>query len=250
MRYYKLIDESGYVGVANSFNLLKYQTKHRIMLACDEETAQYVRCEKTQQMYHAMWMVPEHPDLKGKYKTIDVLEITEDEYNLLYEIEDYEEIPEPEDIEPEEIPVDPVTAVTLDYVITQKIKAMRTECRKAITNGFDIVLSDGNAVHFTCTTQDQLNIITLGNLAASGELEAYPYHADGELCRYFTVAEIMEIVSAMQMLIARETTYFNSLKAYIAALTDTAAVADIYYGCAIPTDYQSQVYKDLFGANE
>lgn len=244
IKYYKLINGSEFIGVASSYNFLKFQTKHRIMLACAEDTAQYVICEKTQKIYHAKWMVPESSEKRGQYETIDVIQITKEEYDLLYDVEEYE-IPEPEIIEPEEIPVDPVEQTTLEYVVNQKVKQMSNYCHNAITNGFDIELS-GGVMHFSCTTQDQLNLITLANMASSGAMELYPYHADNQPCTYFTAEEITAIVTAMQMLIAKETTYYNSLKSYINGLETKEEVAAVYYGCEIPEEYQSVVYKDLF----
>ena len=244
MTYWKLIDGSDFIGVATSYAFIRFQTKHKIMLVCDVSEAQYIMHNDA--VYHAKWMVPEHPDKRGQYKTIDVIEISEEEYNLLAEVEDYE-IPEPEYVEPpQEIIVDLVEQITIDYLVDNKIKSMSAACHNAITNGFDITLSDGETVHFSCTTQDQLNLITLANMAASGAMEAYPYHADGQLCKYFSADEIAAIVAKMQMLIARETTYFNSLKAYIYSLKDKTEIAAVYYGVDIPAEYQSEVYKDLF----
>lgn len=246
--YYKIINGNSFIGVCCSYDFRRFQKKHRILLFCRENEAQYVRCQNDDKLYHDMWMLPASELMKDPYQIASVIQITKDEYDILYNAEDYE-IP-PEETEPEEveeIPVDPVDTLTLDYVITSKIKAMKSACHAAIAAGFDLELSDGQTMHFSLTTQDQLNLISLASVAASGAMEQIPYHADGELCRYFTAAEITAIVAAMQMQIAEQTTYFNSLKAYIASLKDVSQVGAITYGCSVPEEYQSQVYKDLLG---
>lgn len=246
MTYYKIIKNNTFIGVADSNALLRYQTKHRIMVSCDVQDAQYIICKDG--LYHAEWMSPENSDKRGTYETADIIEITKDEYDTLYEVEEYE-IPAPdEDIYTEPEYHDLIAESTLDFVIDRKIKQMKNACSNAITNGFDIELAEGVIRHFALTTQDQINLITLANLASSGaETDKYPYHADNELCVYFSADEIAAIVHEMQMTIARHTTYFNSLKNYIGQLKNIDDVAAVYWGIPVPAEYQSEVYKDLFG---
>ena len=40
------------------------------------------------------------------------------------------------------------TDITIDYVKEAKVKEMKTECNKMITNGFDVELSDNQSHHF------------------------------------------------------------------------------------------------------
>lgn len=56
MNYYKLINGETFVGIATQYDFREYQKKHGILLACDEETAQYVQVEES--LYHAEWMKP------------------------------------------------------------------------------------------------------------------------------------------------------------------------------------------------
>lgn len=245
MTYYKLIKNNTFIGVATSDAFLRYQTKHRIMLSVDVQEAQYIMCNDD--IYHAVWMSPENSEKRGIYETVDVIEITKEEYDTLYEAEEYE-IPNPKEIEQpeEEIIIDEIKNATLDYLIDRKIKQMENACKNVITSGFDITFDDKD-YHFSLTIQDQLNIITLGNLASANNIGKFPYHADGQLCTYFTAYEISAIVKQMQMTIAKNTTYFNSLKAYIESLTTIESIAAVYWGMDIPVKYQSEVYKTMFG---
>lgn len=180
VKYYKLINGENFVGVGTSLDMRMFQLKHRIILACTEEKAQYIQCGD--KMYRALWMVPVNNDTIS-YETLDVILIEKEEYDILYEaIESGEDIV----VEPEETPevedeviVDPNTEVTVDYVKSAKIAEMSAVCNKVIENGIDVTLSDGITYHYSLTTQDQLNLITLSTMVASGE-DAIPYHADGE----------------------------------------------------------------------
>lgn len=247
MNYYKLINGSTFVGVATQHDFRVFQHKHKIILACDEEQAQYVQCGET--FYRDNWMVPVTTD-RYAYETVEVIRIEEDEYNILYEaVEKGEEIQiEQEQPTPEETPVvDPNEAVTVDYVKSTKIAEMNYICNKVIENGIDVLLSDGNVYHFSLTTQDQLNLITLQSMIAAGET-SIPYHADGELCRYYSVEDISRVMDSATAHKTFHVTYFNSLKVYINALESIADISAVQYGADIPAEYQSDILKALYAA--
>jgi hypothetical protein len=47
---------------------------------------------------------------------------------------------------------------TLEFAKNYKIDEMKDMCNKAITNGVDVMLSDGQIYHFDLTIEDQLNL--------------------------------------------------------------------------------------------
>lgn len=245
MTFYKLISGANFVGIATQHNFRMFQQKHKIVLACNEEDAQYIECNDT--FYRAPWMVPVTTDIIS-YETVEVISIDEDEYNiLLAAIESGEEIaPEPEPTEPEiEVPpLDPNEEVTLEYVKAQKLIEMSNTCNTIITRGFDTVLSDGLSHHFSLTTQDQLNLITLSTMLASGET-AIPYHADDELCKFYSAEDIGAIVAAATAFKTYQVSYFNALKAYIESMETIEEVSAVVYGTPVPAEYQSDVLKFL-----
>ena len=108
-------------------------------------------------------------------------------------------------------------------------------------------LNDGLIYHFSLTTQDQLNLITLQSMIASGET-AIPYHADGELCRYYTVEDISTVMDAATAHKTFHVTYFNSLKAYINSMDSIVDISKIEYGDEIPDEYQSDILKSLYAS--
>lgn len=248
MNYYKLINGSTFVGVATQHDFRVFQQKHKIILACDEEQAQYVQCGEA--LYRANWMVPVTTN-RVSYETVEVIRIDKEEYDILYEaIEKGEDIEvQPEQPAPEEDApiVDPNEEVTVDYIKTTKIAEMNFVCNKVIENGIDVMLSDGNVYHFSLTTQDQLNLITLQSMIVAGET-MIPYHADGELCRYYTVEDISVVMDAATAHKTFHVTYFNSLKVYINALTDITEIASVQYGMDIPEEYQSDILKALYAS--
>lgn len=248
MNYYKLINGSTFVGIATQHDFRVFQHKHNIILACDEQAAQYVQCGEV--FYRANWMVPVTTS-RITYETVEVIRIDKEEYDILYEAvakgEDI--VVEPETVEPEvDVPVvDPNEEVTVDYVKSAKIAEMNATCNKVIENGIDVMLTDGQIYHFSLTTQDQLNLITLQSMIVAGET-AIPYHADGELCRYYTVEDISIVMDSATAHKTFHVTYFNSLKVYINALDNITDISAVRYGMEIPEEYQSDILKALYAS--
>lgn len=133
---------------------------------------------------------------------------------------------------------------TLDYIRETKLKELSAACHAAIEYGVDVTLSDGETHHFSLTTQDQLNLLTLSSMATAGQTNI-PYHADGELCKFYSAEDILTVVDAAMSLVTYHTSYYNSLKAYVQVLTDAASVAAIGYGIEIPEEYRSEVLAVL-----
>jgi hypothetical protein len=177
---------------------------------------------------------------------VKVLQITEEEYHAFehaFEVNDtiiYDR-PEEEPIEDETI-VDPVDENSIEFIRESKIAEMSAACRRTIENGIDLELR-GEIHHFSLDTQDQLNLISLSAMAQTQSL--IPYHADGELCVFYTNEEINEIVETATAFKVYHTTYYNALKGYINALDSIEAIAAIEYGTEIPDEYKSDVLKAL-----
>ena len=244
VNYYKLISGTNIVGIATSLEFRRFQKKNKIILICNEQSAQYVQYGDI--LYHDNWMLPITTDLY-KYEVADIIQIEETEYNALksaLEVED-EIVIEPEtpvEVEPEV--TDPNADITVDYIKNVKIAEMSNTCNKIITNGIDVQLSDGNTYHFSLTTQDQLNLITLSTLIAAGQTEI-PYHADGELCRYYSVKDITIITETATAHKTYHVTYFNSLKAWVSAMDNIDDITAVQYGTTIPEEYQSDILKEM-----
>lgn len=243
MRYYKLINNNEFVGIGTSLDMRRFQKKHGIFLVCDESEAQYMQCNGA--IYRATWMLPADSNAK-EVPVIQITEISQEEYEALYNaIRSNKQIEiEQEEPEQEAINENDGTDITIDYVKEAKVKEMKTECNKMITNGFDVELSDNQSHHFSLTVQDQLNLITSSQMVADGA-ETIPYHADGELCKYYTSEDMEKIIAKANVFKTYHVAYFNSLKTYIGSLRSMTKVAAITYESSIPSKYQSEVYIAL-----
>lgn len=243
MTYYKVIKDNEFVGIGTSYELRKYQLKHGILLVADDNTAQYIQIND--KLYRDNWFKVLTTNTI-EYETASISVIDESEYQQLFEAidagEEISNVTNDEDTyyQEDDNIVDSDSIITLDYLKAQKIKEMSYYCNQAIVNGFDVELSDGRTHHFSLTVQDQLNLITLSSLAASG-VDNIPYHADGELCEFFSVNDIQMIVKAATELKTYHTTYYNSLKLFIQSLVDRDDVANVIYGANIPDEYKSDV---------
>ena len=81
-------------------------------------------------------------------------------------------------------------------------------------------------------------------MVASGETNI-PYHADGELCKFYSPEDIMKITEGATNFKTYQVSYFNSLKAYIESMSDIESISAITYGVQIPDEYMSDVLKSL-----
>lgn len=245
MKYYKIIMDNKFIGVGTTIDLRRFQEKHQIFLSCNESKAQYIQCDG--KLYRAMWMCPEGL-IKWSAEAANVVEIPQTEYETLFQaIKSNEEIQIAEEPEVEEELQDNVSEdekLTIDYIRDAKIKEMKSACNKAITTGFDIELSDGKKHHFSLTVQDQLNLITAFQMLSDGT-ESIPYHADGELCKYYTAIDMLKVIEYSNLFKTYHVAYFNSLKAYIASLQDEQQIAALSYGGDVPIKYRSEVYNTL-----
>lgn len=134
----------------------------------------------------------------------------------------------------------------IDSVKSAKIAEMSSDCNAAITGGVDVELSDGVTYHYSLTLEDQLNLMNLQAMVASGA-ETVPYHADGEECRYYSAADFSAIAAAATAWKLYQESYFNSLRGYIQAMDTVEEIDAVTYGMEIPAEYQTDVLKNLIG---
>ena len=112
----------------------------------------------------------------------------------------------------------------------------------AIYAGMDVETTQGTE-HFSLTEKDQINLTTAKNAVDKGAA-AYPYHADGEMCRIFTAAEINAIGQASIAHKIYHTTYCNHLFEWIRR-ADAAELAGITYGAELPDDLAAHMQEIL-----
>ena len=245
MKYYKIIKDNNFIGIASSTNIVRYQQRNHCFVSATEADGEFIECNG--QLYHSGWLRPVPNNFPYPFEQVIIVEITEEEYNIYYSaIEHNEEIIEQEEEEEIEttptIFIDPIEEVSVEFMKSSKIAEMSNTCRATIEGGFDLELR-GEIHHFSLDTQDQLNLISLSVMAQTQEL--IPYHADGESCIFYTAEEIQQIVTTATTFKIYHTTYYNALKGYINSLETIEEIGAIVYGTPIPEEYKTDVLKAL-----
>ena len=111
-----------------------------------------------------------------------------------------------------------------DSIKSAKIAEIKQSCEDYIYAGTDVIYSNGATEHFTYTLADQSNISEMFTAIMAGATE-YPYHADGEICKIYSKEQIVTIYGTLSLFKTEATTYHNSLKAQINAMTDADAIS-------------------------
>ena len=109
-----------------------------------------------------------------------------------------------------------------------KVAEIKQACESYIYAGTDVIMLDNSIEHFTYTLADQSNISEMFTAVMAGATE-YPYHADGEICKIYTKEQIVTIYGTLSLFKTEATTYHNSLKAQINAMTDVDAISAIKF---------------------
>ena len=241
MKYYKIIQNNNFIGVVNSSDFIHYQPYDHVFDSGNESNGEFI--EYQGKLYRDSWMVPTPNDIDKSFEQAVIIEIDEETYLQFQEaIENNEEI-EIEEAEPVIINIiNPADEISIQFIKESKINEMSAACRDTIEAGFDLELH-GETQHFSLTTQDQLNLMSLSVMAQTQTL--IPYHADGQETTFYTSDEINEIVQTATELKIYNTTYFNALKGYINTLETLEDISAIVYGTTIPEEYKSDVLKVL-----
>ncbi len=133
---------------------------------------------------------------------------------------------------------------TLDEAKQRKLAEISAACQAAIYAGVDAADTKGTE-HFSLSMADQTNLSALASAVAQGAASV-PYHADGQLCREFTVAEFSAVYAAAKAYITRNTTLCNHLNVWVRRCTTAAEIQAITYSSALPADLQAN-YNAILG---
>ena len=137
---------------------------------------------------------------------------------------------------------------TLEEVISDKLKEISNACEQTIFNGIDVTMSDGTTKHFSLKIEDQMNLnglvsqVSLGNIKAE---DGVPYHADGEICTMFSIADFTLIANTASAFKVRQTTYCNHLMAYVKSLTTKEEIDSVTYGQELTGEFLENYNKIL-----
>lgn len=138
---------------------------------------------------------------------------------------------------------------TLEEVKLQKIQEMNDRQQEIIQNGIEVQLSDGTTGQFSLGLYDQLSLGQLRSNAEKGT-EKIPWHEDeeGKKCKWYCAVDMLLITSKAEAFLTYHITYFRDLRDYIKSMGDKESVNSVEYGVYIPSEYQSEVLRDLYSA--
>ena len=122
----------------------------------------------------------------------------------------------------------PLPPTPADSAKAEKIDEIKKNCEDYIYAGTDVTYADGAKEHFSYTLADQSNISEMFTAIMAGATE-YPYHADGEICKIYSKKQIVTIYGTLSLFKTEATTYHNSLKAQIKAMTDVDAIIAVKF---------------------
>ena len=132
----------------------------------------------------------------------------------------------------------------LASAIMETINSLSDICNNKITEGFNIVLSDGKKHYFMLTTEDQINLLNIENQLNSGT-RTFIYHAAGELCQVFSREDMLKIIKAYKKHVLYHTTYFNVVKQYIKSLNDIDKVKAFSYGMNVSWTINDKTLRNI-----
>ena len=135
----------------------------------------------------------------------------------------------------------------LDEIRTDKMAELSSSCNAAITAGMGVETTQGTE-HFSLQETDQINLTTALSAVQSGAA-GYPYHADGQLCRLFTAAEIQAIAAASVRHKLYHTTLCNHLLTWARRAETKEEISGITYAAdGLPEDLASNMAAVLAAA--
>ena len=150
-------------------------------------------------------------------------------------------------IERTEEEIEAERAPSIVIIRADKLAELSASCNDAITAGMDVETTKGTE-HFSLQETDQINLTTALSAVQSGAV-GYPYHADGQLCRLFTAAEIQAIAAASVKHKLYHTTLCNHLLTW-ARRAETAEELDgiTFSADGLPEDLATNMVAVLAAA--
>ena len=131
-----------------------------------------------------------------------------------------------------------------DTAAELKLEEMNTACQNAITAGVEIETSQG-VKHFSLTEHDQMEITNLSMQLERAVLgqpskidlnQGIPYHADGELCRFWSAEDFTAIAQRSMEHIFYHRTYCNHLRRHVKGIEDYDELQLATYGMELPPE--------------
>lgn len=249
MDYYKVILRNKIIDVLEDVVWVRLNRRGAIVVCSPSEATGVVGSDNM-----TIWHISGTPAI-GEYEDVTVADIDETEAETLKKLLGLDgEITESGDgIDvswDEEKPTEEVPPpANLAELKERCLQNLSQDCQNAIFAGVDVELADHSIKHFDLRIEDQVNLLSLSMLLASNGGAPMPYHASGELCAFYTAEDMQRIITAATTLKTYHTSYYNSLKNWINALSTMEEICAIQYGDTIPEQYCSDVLVQMLGGD-
>lgn len=214
---YKFILNGNVVDVVKNIRYLRYLKKSHHVVGSDKSSANCVQGSNGRDVYGIQGAkLPEYLN----YPTVIIKPVDSDEYNRLKQILSNDIV---------------ITADSAALQSAQQLKVseLDSECKKVITEGIVVKLSDGRLHSFELTIEDQLNLSTIQNKISKGA-ESCIYHEKGQLCRLYTAEDLQLVIDRANQHIFYNTTYLNLMKNCIHNMYSIEEIQSIHYGDELP----------------
>lgn len=131
----------------------------------------------------------------------------------------------------------------------EKLNEINTACQNIIYAGVDVETSQG-LKHFGLTEPDQINLTgmatqmekaLLGQPSTVDLAKGIPYHADGELCRFWTPEDFAIIAKSATGHVFFHQTYCNHLRQYIKTMETYDELSAAFYGITLPEELSNSM---------
>lgn len=110
-----------------------------------------------------------------------------------------------------------------------KIELLSKECNNKITDGVNVLLTDGKYYNFRLTIEDQINLIDIEKQLKMGIKEVI-YHSTNSVCKLYSKEDMTKIIDAAFKHRKYHTTYFNLLKYCINNMNTVEEINNVSYG--------------------
>lgn len=245
MSYYKILLKDKVIDVIHN-PVWVHESKNGMTVRCDASEAIGVISSDNKTIFHIKYR---KQFTNGTYDNVVICDISEKEYDELKALIDIDgKVTDTGLIQTVEIKKTIVQKAEIEgdlqEVKDKYIQKLSDDCKDAIYNGADVVLTDQSVKHFKFDYEDQLNLLYIYNQILNGE-QTFIYHASGELDKEYSGADMSLIISTLNKHREYNITYFNSLKNWIESMETISDVLSVKYGDEIPAEFCSDVLLNL-----
>lgn len=136
----------------------------------------------------------------------------------------------------------------ISEMIEDKVSEFVAECRDVIYKGIEYTLTNGETKMFSFNAEDQININALKQQMEAGEYKeevGVPYHANGELCQFFSFEDFSGLVKELTDFKFYHTTCCNHLMLHLKNMTSREGIYKLRYGTELEDKYLESFNKLL-----